>query len=1017
MTDTGGRRKNPYIIGLPIDKPELLFGRESLFGFIEDNLRQKVKVILLHGQRRIGKSSVLKQIPNFFAQREFEEFVFVNFDLQDKANLSLSQVLHALATDIVNHLVHCLELIPDDKLTPPTEGDLETRLDVFYRNFLPQVYQELSDKNLVLLLDEFDVLDNDDNTRSADKHFFQFLKELLDQQEQLFIIPVVGRNLDDMQKLLSLFKNAPYQEIGLLDGLSAQRLITRPAQGTLEYDQDAISAILELSAGHPYFTQIISNALFGKARERQNWRVTRADVDAIIDKAIENAEGGLDWFWQGLPLREQVVFSAVAEAQTIAISKDERVPEEPLTLLKSYGVETESLEQAARQLADRNKGFLDDTGRRVKVELVRRWLVKRHPLRQEIWKLENLEQEEVNSLWEVATRLRQQGKRQNARAIYKQILALNPNHFRTVAVLAEECLEQGDFDQAVELYTRAHQVDPVRHKQGLLPALQEKGERQLTRRDLTQAKEQFHRILAIEPDNRLAQERLQEIEAEEANANRTIVATNQRDNLVIRLKFWLRRKRIALAVIGTVAGIIAVVGVGVYRVLTPCAAGQHKIVGIICVADPSRISRGERTLFPRSKNDLRDKGIEAFKQRKYPDAAEFFKRAVAANRNDPEVLIYYNNARAYQLSSRLTLAAVVPVDKAEQTAQEILRGVAHAQNQFNEKGGLNGQLLEIVLANDGDEPDKAQQVAQDVVKDESILGVIGHNSSECTQKALPEYYKAKLAIVSPTSSSIFLSEDVFFRTVPSDTTTGKTLAKYAYENLGLRKVVIFYNPKSPYSDSLREEFKNNFEQLEGKVVHKIDLTKEGLDAEKEIAKSLYTYQAQAAVLFPDTQRTTVALQIAIANAERTAKLQNSKRAGLKLLGGDTLYSDTTLKAGGNAVEGLIIGVPWFRKAPKSKKFAQAAVQQWKGGEISWRTATSFDATQAFIKAFSNPPSRFTVLQRLREIKLSSSETSGHPLQFTPDRERDTKPILVRVVGGKFELVKELTQTESSDVPR
>ncbi|MGK7875271.1 MAG: ATP-binding protein, partial [Xenococcaceae cyanobacterium] len=94
-------RRNPYIIGRPITEQEKFFGRESVFRFLDDNLEQDVKVILLHGQRRIGKSSVLSQIPNFVVKSGFK---FVPFDLQDKSQLSLSGILHNLATVIIDYL-------------------------------------------------------------------------------------------------------------------------------------------------------------------------------------------------------------------------------------------------------------------------------------------------------------------------------------------------------------------------------------------------------------------------------------------------------------------------------------------------------------------------------------------------------------------------------------------------------------------------------------------------------------------------------------------------------------------------------------------------------------------------------------------------------------------------------------------------------------------------------------------------------------------------------------------------
>ncbi|MDF5708701.1 MAG: ABC transporter substrate-binding protein [Nostoc sp. S4] len=53
-------------------------------------------------------------------------------------------------------------------------------------------------------------------------------------------------------------------------------------------------------------------------------------------------------------------------------------------------------------------------------------------------------------------------------------------------------------------------------------------------------------------------------------------------------------------------------------------------------------------------------------------------------------------------------------------AQEILRGVAQAQNEFNKNNGLNGRLLEMKIANDAGQEQQAKEVAGELVKDASI---------------------------------------------------------------------------------------------------------------------------------------------------------------------------------------------------------------------------------------------------------------------------------------------------------
>jgi ABC-type branched-subunit amino acid transport system substrate-binding protein len=710
-------------------------------------------------------------------------------------------------------------------------------------------------------------------------------------------------------------------------------------------------------------------------------------------------------------------------------------------LLRNHGIETEYLKKADEQL--RKYGFLDNN--RVKVEFVRRWLVKSHKLKDEISNLETVKQENINKLLSVADDLREHD---DTRAVqtYELALKFNPNNFKTVTSLADEYLKIQELNKACELYERAYQfysfigninkqesvlqplltvaekysksenfeqaleiyrladkIDRESSKDGFLQTIENYVHKLILAKKWIKATEQCELGLEIDPNRILFKQRLKEIEARESNTNLNVAAKplNKKPSTIM-LK-WLNRSSRLIASLG-LAGVV-VIGVGISQSLRTCPPGERKELGVFCVVDNSRISRGNSTFFPETTNIPRDKGIQAFKKGDYQQAANLFQQAVKANQNDPEVLIYYNNALARQQGSPFTLAVVVPLDKSKNDAQEILRGVAQAQNQFNSNKGLNGRLLEIVIANDSN-TENAKEVARELIKDSSILGVIGHNSSDATKIALPEYEKAKLAVISPTSTSILLNNPVFFRAVYSDKGAGITLAEYTYKNLKLKKAVIFANPNSPYSNSIREVFTNQFEKLGGEVVRKplIDLTATTFDAEKEVAKTVYGDKSEAALLFPDTQSTYIALKIAKEISKRNETLrnnsQNSPRRELKMLAGDTLYKGETLNNGGKNVEGLIIAIPWFRGTSQAQSFAKKAEKQW-GGGISWRTATSFDATWALIKALSNNPSRSTVLGGLENVSLSASQTSGYPLKFTPEREREGESILLQVKGNQF----------------
>ncbi|NEN95236.1 MAG: tetratricopeptide repeat protein, partial [Moorea sp. SIO3I7] len=334
-------------------------------------------------------------------------------------------------------------------------------------------------------------------------------------------IPVIGRQPDDLTKLLSLFRRAPTYKIGLLSPEDTEKLITEPAKGSLVYSQDSIQAIIDLSEGHPYFTQLLCYALFVRAKTQKKQQITPGDVEAVVDQAIEFGGGGLPWFREGLPIPERVIFSAVAEAQKRADLTNDQFIEEPLVILKQYGVvETKSLIQAESQLLEwdfldfaQGLNLLSDTADsyRVKVELVRRWLIKQHPLQREIWELEKLEPA-AHSVYQSATDLQGYNLLKNAIPLYEQALSINPNYFKALFELAEGYLETRDFSKAVALYKRAYKIDSNRVEEDYVRSLQGYGLDLMNQRKFELAKEQFAPILIIQPDNGLAQQKLQEIE-------------------------------------------------------------------------------------------------------------------------------------------------------------------------------------------------------------------------------------------------------------------------------------------------------------------------------------------------------------------------------------------------------------------------------------------------------------------------------------------------------------------------
>ena len=120
-------------------------------------------------------------------------------------------------------------------------------------------------------------------------------------------------------------------------------------------------------------------------------------------------------------------------------------------LLRNHGIAIEYLKKPDKQLHE--YGFLDNN--RVKVEFVRRWLVKSHKLKDEISNLETVKQENINKLLSVADDLREHDDTQAVQT-YELALKLNPNNFKTVTSLADEYLKIQELNEAYKLYERAY---------------------------------------------------------------------------------------------------------------------------------------------------------------------------------------------------------------------------------------------------------------------------------------------------------------------------------------------------------------------------------------------------------------------------------------------------------------------------------------------------------------------------------------------------------------------------------
>jgi branched-chain amino acid transport system substrate-binding protein len=396
-------------------------------------------------------------------------------------------------------------------------------------------------------------------------------------------------------------------------------------------------------------------------------------------------------------------------------------------------------------------------------------------------------------------------------------------------------------------------------------------------------------------------------------------------------------------------------------------------------------SAGERVFIPSTAPE-KIAAASAFLKEDYSGAVTNFSAALAKNKNDPESLIYLNNAKIGKTKS-LTIAVSAPIGSDPNVSQEILRGVAQAQNQINQSGGINGTPLKVVIADDQNKPDQAQAVAQKLISNPEVLGVIGNFSSGVTLAAGKVYGDGKLVLISPTSTAVQISgmSKYVFRTVPSDRFAGDSLARYMLTNLKKQKVAVFFNSQSDYSKSIKDVFTTAVFGSGGQVVKEFDLTAAGFNADQAIKESV-AQGAEVIMLAASTASLDQSIQVAQANSNR-----------LPLLAGDDLYNGKTLQMGQQSVEGLVIAVAWHILGNPDASFPKEATQLW-GGEVNWRSAMAFDATTSLIEALKKNPTRDGVQAALAspDFKVTGA---ANEVKFLPSGDRNQAIQLVKVQKG------------------
>ncbi|MCH7549533.1 MAG: PEGA domain-containing protein [Candidatus Krumholzibacteriota bacterium] len=360
----------------------MFFGREDDFRFI----RQKVKsemggLIVLCGTRRSGKTSILFQIMH---GRLGDDCLPVLIDMQAITVETDFDFLTEVGQGIVETVGDPEISLEKDFLAFRDENPLAA-----FQNLIKKTIRKLGGRKLVILFDEYELFESHIAKGTISREVLNIFSNWLDHEQGVFMIFTGSDKLEERRAdyWAGFLSKALHRRIGFLSRSDTLRMILEPLAGEIEYAEGIPERIYELTAGQPFYTQVLCQAIVDRLNELRKRNVTRADLDHVVDQIVENPLPHMVFSWNSLPNLEKLSLSVIGEMNKseirpvrardiLAFAAEERI---------GYDIRANRLNETLEKLFHQDilskKGTEDSYT--FKMDLWRRWIPRMHSL----WKV------------------------------------------------------------------------------------------------------------------------------------------------------------------------------------------------------------------------------------------------------------------------------------------------------------------------------------------------------------------------------------------------------------------------------------------------------------------------------------------------------------------------------------------------------------------------------------------------------------------------------------------------------
>ena len=301
--DKGDLGGSPYIVGSPVDRDEMFFGRAGTMERIRRQLGgDRANVILLEGNRRTGKTSILKRLAEVDIPPGWIP-VYCSFQAVD--SVATADVFRTLARRTGETLADAgIETWLPDQPRPDSSQPFKIAflkaLSAFFAGhpfetlevYLAAAIEAAKPRRILLMIDEFDKLQEGIDGGITSPQVPENIRHLLQHQPGLGAIITGSRRLKRLREEYwsALFGFGYRIGVSALPKEDAGRLVTEPVAGRIRYLPQARDRLVELCACHPFLIQSICNRVFEQAATGGAHTITVDIVEQAAEEMVRDNE-------------------------------------------------------------------------------------------------------------------------------------------------------------------------------------------------------------------------------------------------------------------------------------------------------------------------------------------------------------------------------------------------------------------------------------------------------------------------------------------------------------------------------------------------------------------------------------------------------------------------------------------------------------------------------------------------------------------------------------------------------